>query len=288
MEQIIKKWDGSGGVDVHVLVYEEEVFPLDEKLTKEQVHDRLKECLGDHLKTFSMIPVEITAQDTTDFSDAIKSQCRPKLERLLAQNYALYLTAQQVQRYMLKSGVKYDYILKFRPDLIVREAPLLLAVEPGTIVNIRATYDFMYWSLQYDGSRHTGFSDIAGYGRASDMWTYLNIHNGLKTFLTAEPRWDWSNILDIDHDVNDLGGSNRCDAEGLISYWLGLSGMTLQTDWRWNTGILREDGHINQGYFTCQWWLQPSWLCPPETYVEYTSPTLFSLIFFSLSFYCKD
>ncbi|KAL3419992.1 hypothetical protein PVAG01_08491 [Phlyctema vagabunda] len=247
-------------------IYNEDTRFREEPVTYEAVHEHLKSCFGDHLKTFSFVEVDETYESTEGVPDEVVNRCTAsRIERLLSQFHAIYRTGQQIQKYMLQNSVQYDYILRFRPDILVKEAPNLQTVDNGKVINIRATYDLTYWGLHHDGSMHTGFTDIAAYGRASAMWTYFNIYTGLKSMLSSEPIWDWSDIIEIDRNRSDLGDQNRCNPEGMLGYWLTLNGLELETDWRWKIGILRRDGHLSQGFFTCQPWLKSNWMCPDET-----------------------
>lgn len=270
MEKIILKWTGSGGVDLHFFTYDEDVFYdgtefEGEKVTYESVHRHLKACYGKHLKTLTINPVSISARPfpaLPPFADP----CGSTLGRMFSAFYALYLTGQQIQKYMLQNAIYYDYILRFRPDLLIQgESPRLQAVEHGKVINIRAAYDYMYWGQHHDGSIQSGFTDIAGYGRASTMWTYFNIHTGIVAMLSSEPTWDWAGIFDAPHAPTNIMALDRCGPEGILGYWLTMNGLQIETDWRWHLGILRRDGHLSQGFATCQPWLEPTWMCPEET-----------------------
>ncbi|RFU27047.1 hypothetical protein B7463_g9288, partial [Scytalidium lignicola] len=266
-EKLVKPWSGTGGVDVHIFTYLEEAFDDNNKdgenPTKERIEENLRKCFGDDLKTLSILPTEEIAESWDDAPEAVVSACgQGRLGRHISQFKTIYLAGLQVRKYMMETGVQYDYILKSRLDLLLHGSiPRLDSLDAvdGKIILPRVAMDWTWYTMFHDGTLHAGTTDITAFGKASSMWTYLAFYREMKNLLTIEKTESvkWPSINTHQPQKIDVQGEESCTPENALGYWLGLNGISVQTDWRFEMGLLRGDGEV---VFTCP--EARKWLCP--------------------------
>ncbi|CAF1490555.1 unnamed protein product [Adineta steineri] len=72
-----------------------------------------------------------------------------------------------------------------RPDqLLWGNIPALYEVPHGQIIIPSPGKGWFYYCVTHNGLQHTGSTDQIAYGRASAMWTYINMYTGFKNMLT--------------------------------------------------------------------------------------------------------
>lgn len=261
--KFVDAWAGSGGVDVHVLAYfEDVVHPSGDKVTAASVRAHLDKCFGSALKTVELYRLSEIEETAMDAPDLLLQKCpQPKLDHQLSQLKSLSLAAEQVQRYMIEKGVSYDYIFKSRLDLqLWGTIPPLssLQVPQNGIIAPRVYYDWTWYSLLHDGELRAGVTDIAAFGRTSHMFTYLNLYKEfIRLRSTEKERAKWKAVNAKQRD-RTLENKEHCTPEGILAYWLAINDIAVKTDWRFQMGLLRKNGDL---IFTCPA-KNRHWLCP--------------------------
>ena len=185
VQKVFSQWSGSKGVDVHIFSYIEEVVQS-EPVTKASVEENLRKCYGTYLKTISIVSVGSVEETWTDAAPYVKNACgESRLNRVLSQIKSIYMVGQQVTSYMIQHGIEYDYILRMRPDhLLWGDIPALYEVPHGQIIIPNPAKEWFYYCVRHNGLQRTGTTDQIAYGRASAMWTYINMYTGLKNMLS--------------------------------------------------------------------------------------------------------
>ncbi|KAH8802662.1 hypothetical protein F5884DRAFT_682796 [Xylogone sp. PMI_703] len=266
-EKLVKPWSGAGGVDVHIFTYLEEVFHENgEELTKDAIEENLRTCFGSTLKTLNILHTNEVSERWNDAPQAVVSACgQAKLDRHISQFKTIYLAGLQVQKYMIQTGVQYDYIMKARLDLLLHGSiPRLdtLDAYDGKIILPRVAMDWTWHTLFHDGTLHAGTTDITAFGKASSMWTYLAFYREMKNLLTIEKgekeSVKWPSINTHGTRKVAVNDAESCTPENALGYWLGLNGIKVQTEWRFEMGLLRRDGEL---VFTCPE-KERKWMCP--------------------------
>jgi hypothetical protein len=280
--KLIKPWEGSGGVDIHIYSYTEQVYhPNVDYPTKGEIEDELRKCFGPNLKTVTLVKWEDVREHWNDASKEVLGQsCEQhtlKLDRHLNQYKTIWAAGRQVKRYMMKEGVEYDYILKTRLDLLLHGnipplSELVKMAEDGSIVAPRVALDRNWYTMLHNGELIAGVTDIMAFGKATSMYTYLNLYEGWKEMITLEreegaAKW----VGFITHGFEKHGGGRRdmCSPEESLAYWLGLHKIGVKTEWRFEMGLLRNlDGaaprlgnKLGHVVFTCPQ-AGRKWLCP--------------------------
>jgi hypothetical protein len=285
MSKLVKPWTGSGGVDIHIYGYMEEVFHTDtDHPTREEIEGKLRECFGENLKTVTLVKEQVVEEHWTNASEGVlEKTCHngdaTKLDHHLNQYKMIWDAGRQMRRYMMQEGIRYDYILKTRLDLILHgEIPplseLVDMVQDGSIVAPRVALDRNWYMMLHYGELVAGVSDIMAFGKASSMYTYLNLYEGWKEMITLEREEGfakWSGHITHVFDKHARGDVEKCTPEESLAYWLGLYGIEVKTDWRFEMGLLRnQDGafprlgsKLGRIIFTCpekgRKWLCPVW-----------------------------
>ncbi|RDW61567.1 hypothetical protein BP5796_11459 [Coleophoma crateriformis] len=288
-KKLVDTWTGSGGVDVHVYSYLEEVFHEDEdNPTRESIEKNLRDCFGDSLKSVNLVNVQEVAETWNDAPQGVINSCgQSKLDRHVSQWKSIYAASTQVQRYMIQHGVRYEYILKTRPDLFLHGIiPPLEELVPmtldGTIVAPRVAMDWNWYTMRHDGELIAGVTDIMAFGKSAQMWTYMNIFRGFKDMTSMEMFGEilgtapsmvdrhfakWQNYNTHGHSKVD-GDKERCTPEGSLAYWLSINDIPVKTDWRFEMAVLRNSGpgprlgkELGHQIFSCP--IEgKKWLCP--------------------------
>ena len=250
VSKVLSKWSGSKGVGLHLFSYAEDIFK-DDAVDLESFKERVRECYGDYLKTFEVVPVATVREEWDDVNAAVREACGiHKVHRLLSQVKSVYRTGQQMAAYMIQNGIQYDYILRLRPDhMLWGEVPDLDQVDPGIVITPNPANEKVYFCSSHHGLLRTGSTDQMAYGQASAMWTYLNMYPGFKSTLEmskSNPGPFEGFASSSSHDVFDVPDKERCPIECLTEYWLYLNGLTVQVDWRWQQSLMRSDGHLDR------------------------------------------
>ena len=251
--KLVDSWTGTGGADVHVFAYYEDVIHNDgEPVTKATVEKHLKQCFGEALKTVELHKLKDIKENAAKPSKKLLESCdQEKLNRHLSQWKALYLVGQQVRRYMVEHGVAYDYIYKGRLDLQLWGLipPLSsLSLPPSGIVAPRVAHDWTWYSMLHTGEQRAGVTDITAFGRTAQMLTYLALYREFLSLRTEEKEVGKWKAFNSKARVKVSDGQEPCTPEGILAYWLHLNGISVKTDWRFGMGLLRGDGNL---IFTC-------------------------------------
>ncbi|KAJ0168322.1 hypothetical protein CTA2_7357 [Colletotrichum tanaceti] len=260
--KLVKTWTGSGGVDVHVFTYLEDVnHDSNDPVDKESITKHLKSCFGESLKTVEIRKLGEVKESVLKPPAVLVKECgEDKLNHQLSQWKALYLASQQVQSYMMKEGISYDYIYKGRLDLLYwGDSPALssLKVPENGILAPRVTLDWTWYAMLHDGELRAGVTDITAFGRPNAMFTYLALYREfiyVRTLEKETAKWKGFNTKTREKKPE---GQEGCTPEGILAYWLRINGIAVKTDWRFKMGLLRGDGKI---IFTCP--EGRGWLCP--------------------------
>ncbi|TDZ54924.1 hypothetical protein CTRI78_v005917 [Colletotrichum trifolii] len=261
-EKLVKTWTGSGGVDVHVFTYLEDVYhDSGDEIDQETITKHLKSCFGDAVKTIEIRRLSEVKETAVDPPDVLVKECgKDKLDHQLSQWKALYLAGQQVQRYMIEQGISYDYIYKGRLDLQYwGDSPALssLKVPENGILAPRVALDWTWYAMLHDGELRAGVTDITAFGRPNAMFTYLALYRdfvSLRAFEKESAKWKGFNTKNRSKKPD---GQEGCTPEGILAYWLRINGIAVKTDWQFQMGLLRGDGKL---IFTCP--EGRGWLCP--------------------------
>ncbi|WYZ45082.1 hypothetical protein EsH8_VIII_000398 [Colletotrichum jinshuiense] len=275
-QKLVKTWTGSGGADVHVFTYLEDVdHKGKDPVDKESITKHLKACFGDALKTVQILKLDEVKESAVDPPEVLVKECgEEKLNRQLSQWKALYLAGQQVQRYMIEEGISYDYIYKGRLDLLYwGDSPALssLKVPENGILAPRVALDWTWYAMLHDGELRAGVTDITAFGRPNAMFTYLALYREfvhLRTLEKQGAKWKGFNTKTREKNPENQEG---CTPEGILAYWLRINGIAVKTDWRFQMGLLRGDGKI---IFTCP--EGRGWLCPGFIPQVHDDGTLFN------------
>ncbi|TAQ86493.1 hypothetical protein B7494_g5188 [Chlorociboria aeruginascens] len=263
-EKLVAPWTGSGGVDVHIYAYLDEVYHEDEEdPSAESIEQNLRSCFGDHLKTLTLVHIQDFTESWTDAPVLITATCgQARVDRHLNQFKTIYLAAQQVQRYKIENGIRYDYILKARLDMLLHgDVPRLesLEVDNGELISPRVAMDRNWYTLQHHGNLRAGISDMFAFSKESTMWIYMGFYLGFKRQveldLLGQAPYKSFNTHALEKAASD---EEKCTVEGNLGYWLGSHDITVKTDWRWEMGLLRKSGEV---VFTCPD-RRRKWLCP--------------------------
>jgi hypothetical protein len=283
--KLVKPWTGSGGVDIHIYGYMEEVFHTDtDQPIREEIEAKLQECFGSDLKTVTLVNEQEVEEHWLNASEGVmEKKCHngdaTKLTHHLNQYKMIWEAGRQVRRYMMQEGIRYDYILKTRLDLILHGeirplSELVNMVQDGSIVAPRVALDRNWYMMLHYGELVAGVTDIMAFGKASSMYTYLNLYEGWKEMITLEreegfAKWGGYITHVFDKHAGDEG--EKCTPEESLAYWLGLHGIEVKTEWRFEMGLLRnQDGafprlgsELGRIIFTCpekgRKWLCPVW-----------------------------
>lgn len=271
-KKFVDTWTGSGGVDVHVFgYYEQVVHPQGDEVTEASVRAHLEECFGESLKTVELrrladVEETVGGVNSTDadesLPDVLLFRCpKAKLSHQLSQFKSLSLVAEQVQRYMVETGTRYDYIFKARLDLeIWGDVPPLssLRLPQNGIIAPRVYYDWTWYTLLHDGELRAGVTDIAAFGRPAHMFTWLSLYKEFLRLRSVEKeKGKWKAVNTKERD-RSLDNKEHCTPEGILAYWLAINNIEVKTDWRFQMGLLRESGQL---IFTCPEKTR-DWLCP--------------------------
>ncbi|GJC78945.1 hypothetical protein ColLi_01783 [Colletotrichum liriopes] len=273
--KLVKTWTGSGGVDVHVFTYLEDVnHDSGDPVDKDSITKHLKSCFGDALKTVEVRKLDEVKESSVNPPGVLVKECgEDKLNHQLSQWKALYLASQQVQGYMIKEGVSYDYIYKGRLDLLYwGDSPALssLKVPENGILAPRVTLDWTWYAMLHDGELRAGVTDITAFGRPNAMFTYLTLYREFihtRTLEKETAKWKGFNTKTREKKPE---GQEGCTPEGILAYWLRINGIAVKTDWRFKMGLLRGDGKV---IFTCP--EGRGWLCPGFVPQVHDDGTLF-------------
>ncbi|WQF80506.1 hypothetical protein CDEST_05520 [Colletotrichum destructivum] len=260
--KLVKTWTGSGGVDVHVFTYLEDVnHDSSDPVDKESITKHLKSCFGESLKTVEVRKLDEVKESVLKPPAVLVEECgEDKLNHQLSQWKALYLASQQIQSYMIKEGISYDYIYKGRLDLLYwGDSPALssLKVPENGILAPRVTLDWTWYAMLHDGELRAGVTDITAFGRPNAMFTYLALYREfiyMRTLEKETAKWKGFNTKTREKKPE---GQEGCTPEGILAYWLRINGIAVKTDWRFKMGLLRGDGKV---IFTCP--EGRGWLCP--------------------------
>jgi hypothetical protein len=252
-KKLVETWEGSGGADVHIFAYYEDIkHPNGDSVNKESIEKHLKDCFGNSLKSLELHKLKDVSEKAKNPSKILMQHCgQERLDHQLSQWKALYLAGQQVKRYMMRIGVRYDYIYKGRLDLkFWGTTPSLssINVPHEGIIAPRVALDWTWYSMLHDGELHAGVTDITGFGRASTMFTYFSLYREFLNLRTTEKevaKWKAFNSKDR---VKSWENQELCTPEATLAYWLHLNGISVKTDWRFQMGLLRGDGAL---IFTC-------------------------------------
>ncbi|KAJ5017715.1 hypothetical protein K4K57_007628 [Colletotrichum sp. SAR 10_99] len=264
-DKLVKTWTGSGGVDVHVFTYDTDVYDAaGDKDTSDEatIAKNLRACFGDALKTVVVKKLDDVKEKAVDPPDVLVKACgADKLNHQLSQWKALYLAAQQVQRYMVEKGVTYDYIYKGRLDLQFwgDGSPALssLKVPDNGILAPRVALDWTWYSMLHDGELRAGVTDITAFGRPNAMFTYLSLYREFVNLRTVEKEGGRWKAFNTHSREKTFSGQEPCTPEGVLAYWLKINGIAVKTEWRFQMGLLRKNGEV---IFTCP--EGRGWLCP--------------------------
>ncbi|KAH9233415.1 hypothetical protein K456DRAFT_53984 [Colletotrichum gloeosporioides 23] len=264
-DKLVKTWTGSGGVDVHVFTYDTDVYDAaGDKDTSDEatIVKNLRACFGDALKTVVVKKLDDVKEKAADPPDVLVKACgADKLNHQLSQWKALYLAAQQVQRYMVEKGVSYDYIYKGRLDLQFwgDGSPALssLKVPDNGILAPRVALDWTWYSMLHDGELRAGVTDITAFGRPNAMFTYLSLYREFVNLRTVEKEGGRWKAFNTHSREKTFSGQEPCTPEGILAYWLKINGIAVKTEWRFQMGLLRKNGEV---IFTCP--EGRGWLCP--------------------------
>jgi hypothetical protein len=285
MSKLVKPWTGSGGVDVHIYSYMEEVFHTDtDRPTREEIEGKLRECFGTNLKTVTLVKEQEVEEHWVNASEGVMGKtCHngdaTKLDHHLNQYKMIWDAGRRTRRYMMQEGIRYDYILKTRLDLILHgEIPplseLVNMVQDGSIVAPRVALDHNWYMMLHYGELVAGVTDIMAFGKASSMHTYLNLYEGWKEMITLEREEGfakWGGYITHGLDKHTGGNGEKCTPEESLAYWLGLHGIEVKTEWRFEMGLLRNQegafprlgSKLGRIIFTCpdagRKWLCPVW-----------------------------
>ncbi|CAF1052594.1 unnamed protein product, partial [Didymodactylos carnosus] len=117
MQKVIQKWRGTEA-DVFIYTYWQDAeLPNNIIPSAETVGHQLKECYGNFLKSYKVNDLTKTAETfPIEGGPSAVAQCGQKLNQLQSQLKTLYLAGQLVRDYQLATGVRYDHIIRFRPD----------------------------------------------------------------------------------------------------------------------------------------------------------------------------
>jgi hypothetical protein len=245
--KIFSQWSGSKGVDVHIFSYLEEVFQP-EPVTKNSVEENLRKCYGTYLKTISIVAVRSVEDIWADATPSVKNACgQSRLNRVISQIKSVYMAGQQVTAYMIQHGIQYDYILRMRPDLLLwGDIPALYEVPHGQVIIPNPAKEWFYYCVTHNGLERTGTNDQIAYGRASAMWTYINMYTGLRSMLTMtkEPTAMIEGFATHQHNKFQPTDKERCSVECYVTYWMYLNGVSLEIDWRWQQNLIRSNGWV--------------------------------------------
>ncbi|KAL0944612.1 uncharacterized protein CTRU02_202499 [Colletotrichum truncatum] len=263
-EKLVKTWTGTGGVDIHVFTYLEDVnHDSGDGVDKESITKHLKSCFGDALKTVEIMKLDDVKEKAVNPPEVLVKVCgEEKLNHQLSQWKALYLAGQQVQRYMVEQGISYDYIYKGRLDLqFWGDSPALssLKVPENGILAPRVALDWTWYAMLHDGELRAGVTDITAFGRPNAMFTYLALYREfihLRALEKESAKWKGFNTK-TRAKTADGHDNEACTPEGILAYWLRINGITVKTEWRFQMGLLRGNGQL---IFTCP--EGRGWLCP--------------------------
>jgi len=153
MDKVIRQWPGTG-VDVFVTTY----WNSDDPVVHQEQEQAIRTCYGDYLRD-----VQIMYQADVEelFPSAQPAQCNPgKLDRLISQLKTVALGADLLQKYILRSGVVYNMVLRLRPDTnFVGNPPHFLKpseLGKGTIVSPMRHDEHYYYCHKFDGTLAVG------------------------------------------------------------------------------------------------------------------------------------
>ncbi|KAL3419871.1 hypothetical protein PVAG01_08370 [Phlyctema vagabunda] len=270
--KLVVPWSGSGGADVHVYSYLEEAFhEHEDKPTRESIEKNLRDCFGDSLKTVTLVNVKNVSETWDGAPEAVVHTCgQEKLNRHVSQFKSIWLAGREVQKYMTQKGIRYDYILKTRLDLLLhgnipRLEELAPMVADGAVMAPRVAMDWNWYAMIHDGSLIAGVTDIMAFGRAAQMWTYMNLYVGMKDMKTMEWSGDdgaspakWTEFNTHGHAKVDVPDKETCTPEGALAYWLSINNIPVKTEWRFQMALLRNSGpgprlgkELGEIIFTC-------------------------------------
>lgn len=134
---------------------------------------------------------------------------------LLQQLYGMYCCSTMIRKHMIASGVKYDYVVRLRPDTWFH-LPMPNIESIVATKNVIRYADFMY----YRG----GNQDWFGLGRAEAMFPYLERYLALQ---------------EIGEDMQYLRGRQWTAESFLTQYMQGYFNVTLVPDKRIAAGIVK-------------------------------------------------
>ncbi|CAF1171581.1 unnamed protein product [Didymodactylos carnosus] len=250
IRKVIQKWRGTEA-DVFIYTYWQDAeLPQNIIPSAESVGYQLKECYGNFLKSYKVNDLTQVAETfPIAGGPSTVRQCGGKLNQLQSQLKTLYLAGQLVRDYQLATGVRYDHIIRFRPDTeIWGNVPDLPRMDLtglhgfGRIYLIHPGREHYFFCGHHDGRWRTGPSDQAAYGRASDMFTYFDMYLHFSDMiksaigvgsLNVKAKMDWSEM------AGDL-----CAIECLVGYWMILRGIEFEVWWEWQQNIVRRGGGL--------------------------------------------
>ena len=165
--------------------------------------------------------------------------------RLINQVKTTWRGGQLIQDYAIRTGARYDYVLKMRPDhLIWGDAIPPFSPLPLDVI----TYPMPYWepptwSMRHDKQGHSTPSDQMAFGRLLPMMTYLNLFPSYVNLVRSSQKEDGQDYPPCyvpNVPCPDWEGHSPCFIEGLSGYWPVLNGIKIKLDWRWKVNLLRE------------------------------------------------
>ena len=238
ISQIVNSWPGSG-VDVFINTYHEN--SLEEKA---RIEHEISTCYGAHAKGIVVDNLHEVAESVPDAE--VPTQCGRKVDRLLSQLKTVFLGAEALYAYMLRTGTEYEYLLRLRTDTMVESPPPWTALRDRASLLIPHPVKANYFYCAHPaGDMGVGTTDQFAYGPKAAMLVWLDMYAHFRQLLregtdeVAYRGFSGCEALPGGTKREDCTDWAPCSIECLVAYYLGLRGIQYEVVWDWRMHTLR-------------------------------------------------